>query len=241
MNEHPEILIFNPTQAEHDSTLQYLAQAEFKHFTPRAIITGPGKINAAVSAVKELVSLIASGSKPLAIVGAGTAGSLSYELKSGDIIVSASALIADWIMQDNDVYAYANYGELNYAAMTESLPEQISITCKDEFVNELISRLSKHGFKRGRLMTSDIFVAGMENKLNRGKDFQCLACDMESGVFGYIANTKFGGLPWFNVRVVADTLDHGFDDYAEMEVDMTDILGRNLLEVLKEFDKLLQG
>jgi hypothetical protein len=58
---------------------------------------------------------------------------------------------------------------------------------------------------------------------------------MESGVFGYLAGRQLG-VPWFNVRVVADTLDEALGDYFAMERDMTDILGRQVVEALVRLD-----
>jgi hypothetical protein len=61
---------------------------------------------------------------------------------------------------------------------------------------------------------------------------------MESGAFAYLAS-RTGDLPWFNVRVVADTLDDALNDYFAIEKDMTDILGRKLVLALGKLDELL--
>ena len=60
---------------------------------------------------------------------------------------------------------------------------------------------------------------------------------MESGAFAYIAQNKFK-LPWFNLRVVADSLDENFLHYQKMEAEMTEILARHLATALQTLDEL---
>ena len=88
------------------------------------------------------------------------------------------------------------------------------------------------------MLTSDAFVSGKDHKLELGRTYGCLACDMESGVFGYLAGRPLN-VPWFNIRVVADTLDEALSDYFAMERDMTDILGRQAVAALSLLDGLL--
>jgi nucleoside phosphorylase len=97
------------------------------------------------------------------------------------------------------------------------------------------------GFRRGRLITSNVFVAGLNNKLAKGRSFQALGCDMESGVFAYVAKNILGGRPWFNLRVVADTLDETLSDYFTKEADMTEILGAKTRQALEVLDELLEA
>lgn len=241
MDKMKEILVFNPTEQEHASCSKHLASAGFKHFRARAVLTGPGKINATYTMAGEIQHMRYKGKEPLLIVGAGTAGSLDRHLKSGDLIISASSFISDWVMQDGDIYQHAVYGDLGYLPLNRDILEGLYIRCEDPLVEKLLAAMKNKNMLAGNLMTSDTFVAGVKNKLERGEKFNCLACDMESGVFGFLANSKFADLPWFNLRVVADTIEHGFDDYAEMEADMTEILAYGLVNSLETLDSLLDG
>ena len=241
MSKMKEILVFNPTEQEHASCSKHLASARFNNFKTRAVLTGPGKINATYTMAGEIQHMRYKGEDPLLVVGAGTAGSLDRHLKSGDLIISASSFISDWVMEDGDIYQHAMYGDLSYLPLCCETLEGLYICCEDEQVQKLLAAMRNKNMLAGNLMTSDTFVAGVQNKLERGEKFNCLACDMESGVFGFLANSKFSGLPWFNLRVVADTIEHGFDDYAEMEADMTEILAYGLVNSLETFDSMLDG
>jgi nucleoside phosphorylase len=172
------------------------------------------------------------------LAGAGTSGSLDMELKRGSVIVSDSALISDWRMEQSDEVTLSPYGWFDYQLPTESHVEKMVLACNDPLITELMNKISAPDFVRGRLLTSEGFVAGKELKLSYGKRFGCIACDMESGAFGYMGN-HLVKVPWFNVRVVADTLDDSLADYFAIEKDVTEVLGNKLAEVLNILDSLI--
>ena len=236
-----EIIVFNPTPKEFEACTRHVKAAKFKNFTVRTVLTGPGKINATYKVTEELLPLLKKDKAPFIIIGAGTSGSLSKKLKSGDIAASAKAFITDWQMvEDHKPPFLSPYDELDFKSVNENTVERLLIECNDPLITELMAKLAGVGFKVGRFVSSDTFVAGLKAKLEKGATFNALVCDMESGTFGYLANKKFGGIPWFNLRVVADTIDHNFADYVEMEEDMTDILGRRLVEALTILDSMIE-
>jgi len=237
--ENNEVLVFTPTPNEHAAVKKHLAAAEFKNFTAQVIESGPGKINATFKMTAEVLPRLAGGRKPLCLVGAGTSGSLNLQMTAGDIIISRSCFISDWRMEDDSSRQHGPYGQFSYAPIESVKLEDLSISCQSPAIARLLDKLDGAGFKKGRLMTSDTFVAGSGNKLSQGRDFDCLACDMESGAFAYTAQHLLGGLPWFNLRVVADTLDETLEDYFTKEVDMVEILGAKTAEALKALDALL--
>ena len=231
-----EILILTPTPQEFAAVSRHLA-GDFKKFQVRVVATGPGAINAAFRLAEAALGREDGG--PALIIGAGTCGSLSRELAGGDMIASAEAVITDWLMEDDSGRYYAPYGLFDYQPLSPATAADMTIRCPDPVVAALLDRLEPAGFRRGRLMTSGVFVAGLENKLAKGRSFKALACDMESGVFAYAALNLLGGRPWFNLRVVADTLDETLADYFTKEADMTEILGAKTREALKLLDELL--
>ena len=231
-----KILIFTPTPNEYAAVSRHLGAAVFKHFRVQVVASGPGAVNAAF---KMAEASSAGGRKPDFLIGAGTCGSLSKTLAGGDLIASAEALIADWLMEDDAGRSYGPYGLFEYQPLTPATAEAMTIKCADPVVTELLNRLETLGFKRGRLLTSGVFVAGLKNKLAKGRDFQALGCDMESGVFAYVARNLLGDRPWFNLRVVADTLDETLADYFTKEAGMTDILGARTAQALAVLDELL--
>ena len=231
-----EILVLTPTPQEFEAVSRHLAGA-FKNFQVRVVASGPGAVNAAFRTAEAVLGRAKGG--PDFIIGAGTCGSLSRELVEGEMIASAEAVIADWFMEDDSGRQYSPYGLFNYRPLSPETLNDLTLKCSDPRVAALLERLGQTGFRRGRLMTSGVFVAGLENKLAKGRSFQSLGCDMESGVFAYVAQNLLGGRPWFNLRVVADTLDETLADYFAKERDMTDILGAKTRQALEILDDLL--
>lgn len=234
-----EVLVFTPTPNEYKGVSRYLGQSVFKNFTTTVVECGPGKINATFKLSAEIMPRLNRGHKPAFVVGSGTSGSLSLGLREGEVIASSSVTISDWKMEDGRDLHFSPYGRFNYKPIAPAVAEEIALTCHDLTVKKLMDELGAQGFKVGRMMSSDTFVAGMDNKLNSGRKFNCLACDMESGAFAFTAQHLLGGIPWFNVRVVADTLDESLADYFNKEVDMVEILGKKTADALTALDKLL--
>jgi nucleoside phosphorylase len=232
-----EILVLTPTPREFAAVSRHLAGA-FKNFRVRIVASGPGAVNAAFRTAE--AALGQDGGGPAFIIGAGTCGSLSRDLAGGDMIASAEAVISDWLMEDDAGLHYGAYGLFNYRPLSPETLADLVIRCSHPVVAGLLDRLEQAGFRRGRLMTSDIFVAGLENKLAKGRSFQALGCDMESGVFAYAAQNLLGNRPWLNLRVVADTLDETLADYFTKEADMTEILGAKTRQALEVLDKLME-
>ncbi len=233
-----DIIIFNPTPNEHEAVKKRVEAHSFKNVQPLIFESGMGKINAAFALAEAVAPRLAAGRHPLLVIGAGTSGSLSRSLASGDLIVSNSAIICDWRMEDEAARRCAPYGDINFRELSPELAEEMAITCEASPVTALLEKLGPD-FKRGRILTSDTFVSGAAHKLRLGRDFSCLACDMESGAFAYGAQKRLGGLPWLNIRIVADTIDESLNDYVNMELDMVEILGRKTVELLKVLDDLL--
>ena len=233
-NEEIRVLLLNPTSKEHNACKREIAKLKFKHLRIFPLLTEPGKINAAFALTSHILRLQAQGTAPHFVVCAGTSGSLSLKLKSGDMVASASAIISDYQMLTEEGTQLSVYGILDFKP---GVLDEMYIKCPLPLVQELISRLGKQDFYTGNMLTSDTFVVGRENKLGLGKKFNCLTCDMESGAFAYIAQNKFK-LPWFNLRVVADSLDENFLHYQKMEAEMTEILARHLATALQTLDEL---
>jgi len=234
-----EVLIFTPTPNEFKGVSRHIGQASFSNFKATVVECGPGKINATFKLAAEVIPRLGQGHKPAFLVGSGTSGSLSLSLTEGDMIASSSVTISDWRMEDDSSRQFSAYGLFDYKPLAPAAAEEMALTCDDFVVKRLMSKLESRDFKIGRMMTSDTFVAGVDNKISSGKNFNCLACDMESGAFAFTARNLLGGIPWFNLRVVADTLDENLSDYFKKEINMVEILGQKTAEALTVLDKLL--
>ncbi|MDL2226261.1 hypothetical protein LJB86_01190 [Deltaproteobacteria bacterium OttesenSCG-928-M10] len=233
----PEILIFTPTHEEYRALADGLMGADFDNFTIRVLETGPGMVNTAAAVAAKTGPLLAGRDKILMIVGAGTCGSLSMKLKAGDAVASSSAIITDWVMENDYSRTYGRYGQPAYKALTCDWAREMRLKCPSPQVHELVDRLAAKGFQRGRLLTSDAFVTGLTGKLERGRLFGALGADMESGALAHTAEYHLGGLSWFNLRVVADTLDDS-RRAGEAPPDIMETLPLKLLVALSTLDKI---
>jgi nucleoside phosphorylase len=238
MSAFMDLVVMTPTPNEHRAVSRHLGAASFKNLSAKVVECGPGRINAAFAAAREFLGKKAHPGRQAALVGAGTAGSLSLELAGGDMIASNSAVISDWRLDDGGPDQVSPYGRFDYQEPDPRHVERMALECQDPLVLVFLAALPGERFKRGRMLTSEAFVAGKERKLSLGRTYGCLACDMESGAFGYLA-ARHLGVPWLNFRVVADTLDDALSDYFAMERDMTDVLGRNVAAALAVLDELL--
>ena len=234
----PHILIINPTRHEYKATCRLLAGKNFDRIKPVVRESGPGKINAAFSLTLALHELKQQGAAPRVVIGAGTSGSLNYDLKNGDIIFSTTSVISDYQMLTEHGLQSSPYGLLNFIEPQNFRPADIAISCTDPLTTDLAAHMTGKHCKLGAMLTSDTFVTGKENRLQLGRHFDCLACDMESGAFAYLAQNKLQ-TPWFNLRIVADTLNEDFEHYQLMETEMSELLAGRLLVVLQALDEML--
>ncbi len=231
-----KILVFSPTEQEYEGVKRHLEALKLQNFEVLVLHSNLGKINAAFAVGAKVATLLAEGELPKLIVGAGTCGSLSLSLRDGDVIASTASLISDWQMKDETTELFSPYGLLDFRSPDSKLVTDLTIKCTDPHLVQLMSILAAQGFKTGRLLTSDTFVSGKDLKLRLGRDFNSLACDMESGAFAYVAQEL--AVPWLNFRVVADTIDESFQEYVAKEENMVDILGAKVAEALLVYDSL---
>jgi nucleoside phosphorylase len=235
MTEKATLLVLAPTPAEYALVKEQLGNKKFSNFDFEILETGPGKINAALALGEKLGG---SHKSPSAIVvGVGTSGSLNLKLKCGDILASNECVISDWRHEDGSEVWVGPYGVFNYAPPDNEVIGGMLIREDDPLIEKLIQKLENFGFFPGRILTSDTFVSGKDLKLCMGRAFNADVCDMESGAFAYCAKRK--NARFFNLRVVADTLDETLSDYFQKETDVARILGIKALEALAALDSLI--
>jgi nucleoside phosphorylase len=233
------VLILAPTPAELEGVSRHLRGAAFRRLEPELLRSGPGKINAAACLAGALASAACGGGPPAFVAGAGTSGSLSLELQAGEVVFSLDSVVGDWRHDDGREVAVGPYGAFEYGPPDPERVESMALRCSVPPLPRLQAELAGRGFRTGRVLTTDSFIASREHKLSLGRIFGALVCDMESGAFAWTAG-RLSGLPWFNLRVVADTLDESLSDYFDKEKDATDALGAGTLEALKALDGLLE-
>lgn len=232
------VLIINPTLHEYRATLRHLKGKEFERILPVVRECGPGKINAAFTLTAARQEMKQQGEAPLLIIGAGTSGALDYGVKTGDIIFSATSVFSDYRMLTETGSHNSPYGQLSFIEPHAFRPEDIAISCQDPLILELGKAMEEKHCKHGSMLTSDTFITGKDQRLEYGELFACIACDMESGAFAYVAETKFN-IPWFNLRIVADSLNENFENYQLMEAEMSELLAGRLLVALQTLDEMV--
>ncbi|UQZ89317.1 hypothetical protein C4J81_08955 [Deltaproteobacteria bacterium Smac51] len=233
--EKPEVVVFVPTEEEYKAVRNNLYETDFENFKARAVLTGPGKISTAAAVAAEAGRLMAKRPRPALVIGAGLCGSLQMKLAAGEAVVSDSSAIGDWIMEDDYVRTYGVYGDHTYKALSDEQAEALAINGGSRIVEELLVRLTAKGFKRGRILTIDTYVTGLTGKLERGRLFNCLASDHESGALGLVALKSLEEVPWLNLRVVSDTIGEQMGGEGRA-VSLPEILALKLLVLLSTFD-----
>ncbi len=226
-----EILIFVPRPEEYEAVKE-LQETEFQNFAIRAILTGSGKINTAAAVAAEAVGP----RRPALLIGAGLCGSLHMKLSAGEAVVSDSAAIGDWMMEDDQLHTYGPYGGSSYQTLEGGQGEALAIKGRNRWVDELLVRLGSKGFRRGRLLTTDTYIAGPGGKLARGRLWGAAACDHESGALALVASERLPETPWLNIRVVADTIGEQMGAEGRA-VNLMEILALKLLVLLSTIDK----
>ncbi|MDR1041005.1 MAG: hypothetical protein LBR80_12760 [Deltaproteobacteria bacterium] len=232
------VLVLTPTPTERAGIAGRLDGATFRRIAPEVIECGAGKINAALT-LAATVSGLPPGSAPPIIAGVGTSGSLSLEIAGGEVVFSLDSIVADWRHDDGRESLVGPYGTFIYGPADPEMVEAMAIRSSSPLLARLQELLSGQGFRTGRVLTSDAFIASREHKLRLGRTFGALVCDMESGAFAWTAR-RLGDLPWFNLRAVADTLDETLSDYFDKEKDVTLALGDRTLEALTALDVILE-
>ncbi|MDR3204816.1 MAG: hypothetical protein LBV23_08740 [Deltaproteobacteria bacterium] len=235
-----KVVVITPTPNEYRSVSDCLGRTSFSKLDCQAYESGPGRINAIFTATRELWPLRASNSGPVILVGCGTAGSLSLNLAAGEVIVSNRAVISDWRREDGQTVKVSPYGWFDYKSPDPEQVAKMVIESRDLMVKYLLTELTEKGFKSADTLTSEAFVEGRDHKLKLGRTFNCAVCDMESGALAYLAG-RLLNVAWFNIRIVADTLDEALGDYFAKERNITEILGRKTVEILSLLDSLIEG
>jgi nucleoside phosphorylase len=237
--EKSEIILLCPTPAEYAGVSESLKNRLFTRLHVTVVESGAGKINAALKLAAEISSRHAAGRLPAFVAGTGTSGSLDATLRRGELTASLDCIVADWRHDDGEEVKVGPYGVFDYERPSPALAEKMALRCEHPLLKEFMGILGENNFRVGRFLTADSFMAGKDHKLYLGKAYGALVCDMESGAFAWTAR-KLYGIPWFNIRIVADTLDERLEDYFKMESAATEALGKKTLFAMEILNSLLE-
>ncbi|MCH5303592.1 MAG: 5'-methylthioadenosine/adenosylhomocysteine nucleosidase [Ruminococcus sp.] len=153
---------------------------------------GIGKVNAAIG-----TQIMIDYYKPDVIINSGIAGSLSKELKIGDIVISN-----DCVEHDMNGTALGDpRGEIWYTderridiPADKTTYEKLYSCCDGLSVN----------VKIGRVATGDIFVSSIKQREFIANQFDALCCEMEGGAVGHVCYRN--KVPFAIIRSISDDL-----------------------------------
>ena len=165
-----------------------------------AAVCGIGKVNASICAQTMCIKY-----SPDYLINIGVAGSLSKDLKVGDVVAASSV-----VQHDIDSI------QLGLPLGLIPVVEAVHIKCSEK----LIAKLSEFdGVKHGIIATGDQFVWRKETKDFISENFQAVATEMEGGSIGqvcYINNVDF-----VVIRCISDNADEDSDIVFEKYLEET--------------------
>ena len=164
---------------------------------------GIGKVNAAMS-----TQVMIDRYNPDIIINSGIAGSVSRELKIGDIVISK-----DCVQHDFDGTQMGDpKGLIQYNDET-----RIDIPVNNEIANKLFDAckdIENTNVMCGRIATGDFFVAEKSMRQSIADEFSAVACEMEGGAVAQVCYRN--EVPCAVLRCISDDFDENqFMDFME--------------------------
>ena len=152
---------------------------------------GIGKVNAAMSA-----QIMIDRYAPDVIINSGIAGSLSGDIRIGDIVISD-----DCVQHDMDGTEMGDLpGEIQF-----NDEKRVEISADKETADKLTSaceKLSDIKVFRGRIASGDVFIASHDRRQRIADIFGALACEMEGAAVGCVCYRN--GVPFAILRSISD-------------------------------------
>lgn len=154
---------------------------------------GIGKVNAAVTA-QVMIDLFS----PTALINSGVGGALSEKLKVGDVVISTDA-----IQHDYDTTALGD--EKGLICFAEE--QRVDIPASKDLCKKLLAAcesLENTTVLTGRIATGDKFISDTKARLEIGREFNALACEMEGCAVGQVCYRN--SVPFAILRCISDDL-----------------------------------
>ena len=164
---------------------------------------GIGKVNAAMS-----TQVMIDRYNPDVIINSGIAGSVSKELKIGDIVISKDCVQHDFDgTQMGDPKGLIQYNDETRIDIPVSVDvaQKLFEACKD---------IENTNVKLARIATGDIFVADKAMRQSVADEFDAVACEMEGGAVAQVCYRN--EVPCAVLRCISDDFDENdFMDFME--------------------------
>ena len=164
---------------------------------------GVGKVNAAMS-TQIMIDLY----HPDVIINSGIAGSLSGDIRIGDIVVSDDCVQHDMDgteMGDPPGEIWFNDERRIYIPADRDTADKLIAACRT---------LPDISVFRGRIASGDTFVAAHERRQRIADMFEALACEMEGAAVGCVCYRN--GVPFAILRSISDDFNNNeFMDFMQ--------------------------
>ena len=167
--------------------------------------SGVGKVNSAVCAQTMIFKFNVD-----KIINIGVAGGLLENMKTGDIVISTKS-----VQYDVDTSAVGDPKGLISTINILELP--CSEILKNKFVNVLKSD-DKLNFYKGIIATGDQFIIDKSILKDIRKDFDAIACDMETGSIAQVC--YLNDIDFLSMRIISDNInnDNSHMDYEKFKL-----------------------
>lgn len=182
---------------------------------------GIGKVNASMS-TQIMIDLY----QPDVIVNSGIAGSLSGDIRIGDIVVSDDCVQHDMDGTEmGDPLGQVQFNDelRTYFPADKATADKLYAACRT------IEGISVF---RGRIASGDVFVTAHERRQGIADQFDALACEMEGAAVGTVCYRN--GVPFAILRSISDDFNNNeLIDFMQFRV----IAAERSIEAIEEFIK----
>lgn len=177
------------------------------------VYSGIGKVNAAYAC-----TLLCNHFQPDFIITTGLSGGLGRSNVLETVVATSTC------QHDSDTTALGDPIGLISTVNKIYFPT-------DEVLTDLVCKIT--GAKKGVFACGDQFVADHEKAKTIVKNFDAIACDMESGAIGQIA--YLAGIPYVALRIISDGANEGAPiSFAEVTERASDLLYQAVSNVLTQ-------
>ena len=154
-------------------------------------ICGAGKVNAA-----RITQLLIDKFDIDYIINVGVAGSLSYRLKIGDIVIGKKV-----VQHDFDITAFGHSKGYIPGVGNEVRSDRELVEKFQTAIDNIEKRI--YNIELGTIATGDIFVTDVAMKDKIASKFRAICVEMEAGAIAQIC--KLGNVPFIIIRSISDT------------------------------------
>ena len=180
---------------------------------------GIGKVNAAMS-TQIMIDLYA----PDVIINSGIAGSLSGDIRIGDIVVSDDCVQHD--MDGTEMGEPLGQVQFNDALRT-FFPADTAIVAQRYAACDSIDDISVF---RGRIASGDTFIVSHDRRQRIADTFNALACEMEGAAVGTVCFRN--GVPFAILRSISDDFNNNeYVDFMQFRV----VASERSIRAIEEF------